>query len=153
MTIVTHILTTTIGAEVLHLSGLNLFWAYCFGVLVDLDHLIKIPLYFKKHNFNLVKLTKARIPNEKYYHWRTLLQEPVALLWILPFCFFINSFVPFYFFMLHLFFDYFVSYKKLPFYPFSNFSTKGFLAHMPDELKETVTIIATICILIILIAG
>ena len=105
MTIVTHILTTTIGAEVLHLSGLNLFWAYCFGVLVDLDHLIKIPLYFKKHNFNLVKLTKARIPNEKYYHWRTSLQEPVALLWILPFCFFINSFVPFYFFMPHLFFD------------------------------------------------
>lgn len=152
MTIATHILTTTIGAEVLHLNGPNLFLAYFFGVLVDIDHLIKIPLYFKKYNFNLVKLIKAQIPNEKHYHWRTSLQEPVALLWILPFCFFINSFVPLYFFIIHLFFDYFVSYNKLPFYPFSNFSTKGFIANVSDKLKETLTIIAAICILIILIA-
>ena len=127
MTIVSHLLLTTLGVQVLGLEGKDIVLAYTFGYGIDLvDHPIKLPLYLKKNGRR----------NEKHYHWRTPLQEPVALLWIAPLSVYLGTYVPAVFFMSHLLLDYFVSYEKRPLYPFSTFSTEGFFPRISDSAKE-----------------
>jgi len=131
MTIIPHLLLTTLGVQLLGLEGKDILLAYTFGYGIDLvDHPIKLPLYLAKNG------TK----NEKHYHWRTPLQEPIALLWIIPLSLYLRTFVPALFFISHFFLDYLVSYDKRPFYPFSMYTTKGILPQMSDTLKEWVTI-------------
>ncbi len=130
MTIIPHLLMTTLGVQLLGLEGKDIVLAYAFGYGIDLvDHPIKLPLYLKKNG------TK----NEKHYHWRTPLQEPVALLWIIPLSFYLRTYVPAVFFVSHFFLDYLVSYDKRPFYPFSTYATRGILPNVSDSLKEWVT--------------
>ena len=136
MTFISHTLITTAGVQILHLQGYELYLAYIFGVLVDFDHIFKAHLYFSKNKFN----------KEKHYHWRTSLQEPVALLWILPLSIFINSTVPIIFFISHLSLDYLVSYNKLPFYPFSKYSTKGLFTNVSNITKEVLVMFIFSCI-------
>ena len=127
MTILPHLLLTTVGVQVLGLEGKDVVLAYTFGYGIDLvDHPIKLPLYLKKNGKK----------NEKHYHWRTPLQEPVALLWILPLSFYLGTYVPALFFMSHFLLDYMVSYEKRPFYPFSEYSTEGLLRKYGDTQKE-----------------
>ncbi|HXX65106.1 MAG TPA: hypothetical protein VEO56_15010, partial [Bacteroidota bacterium] len=127
MTIIPHLLLTTLGVQALHLHGADVVLAYAFGYGVDLvDHPIKLPLYLKKNG------TKT----EKHYHWRTPLQEPVALLWIAPLSVYLGSFVPVLFFLSHLLLDYMISYDKRPFFPFHSYTTKGILPNVSDGLKE-----------------
>lgn len=127
MTILPHLLLTTLGLQVLGLEGKDVALAYAFGYGIDLvDHPIKLPLYLKKNGRT----------NEKHYHWRTPLQEPVALLWIVPLSVYLGTYVPVVFFMSHLLLDYFVSYEKRPLYPFSTFTTEGFLPRVSDSAKE-----------------
>ena len=148
MTIITHILVTTVGVRFLHLTGSEAVLAYIFGVVIDLDHFIKLPLYFKKHNFKIRDILQKPFPKEKHYNWRTSLQEPVALLWIIPLSIFLKTPAPVIFFAGHLILDYLMSYQKLPFYPFSDFRTKGFFIGIPDMIKEVFIIIASsICII------
>ena len=137
MTIIPHLLVTTLGVQVLGLQGSDIALAYTFGYGVDLvDHPIKLPLYLKKNG------TK----NEKYYHWRTPLQEPVALLWIIPLSIYLHTPVPVIFFLSHLLLDYMISYDKRPWYPFSIYTTKGILPAMSDAVKEwTTTAVVTHC--------
>src|SRR3990167_4680960 len=97
MTIVTHIAMTAAGVQMFGLKGMDVVWAYIFGVVVDLDHVIKIPLYLKKYGLKKVR----------HYNWRTPLQEPVALFWILPFSVYISSYAPVIAFCGHLMLDYF----------------------------------------------
>ena len=130
MTIIPHLLLTTLGVQVLGLEGRDVVLAYAFGYGIDLiDHPIKLPLYLKKNGTR----------NEKHYHWRTPLQEPVALLWIIPLSVFLGTYVPALFFISHFLLDYLVSYDKRPFYPFSMYTTKGILPALSDNLKEWVT--------------
>jgi hypothetical protein len=127
MTILPHLLLTTLGVEALGLQGTDVVLAYTFGYGIDLvDHPIKLPLYLKKNGRK----------NEKHYHWRTPLQEPVALLWIIPLCFYLRSYVPALFFMSHVFLDYLVSYEKRPLFPFSPWATEGWLRGYSDMSKE-----------------
>lgn len=127
MTIIPHLLLTTLGVQILGLEGKDIVLAYSFGYGVDLlDHPIKLPLYLKKNGRK----------NEKHYHWRTPLQEPVALSWIVPLSFYLGTFVPVIFFISHVFLDYSVSYEKRPLYPFSTYSTEGFLPDFSDTAKE-----------------
>ena len=127
MTIIPHILLTTLGVQVLGLEGKDIVLAYAFGYGIDLvDHPIKLPLYWKKNG------TK----NEKHYHWRTPFQEPVALLWIIPLSIFLETYLPVLFFLSHVFLDYCVSYEKRPFYPFTTYSTEGFFLVISDVKKE-----------------
>jgi hypothetical protein len=148
MTILTHTLVTTVGVRYLHLSGNEALLAYIFGVVIDLDHFIKIPLYLKKHNFKIRDILQKPFPKEKQYNWRTSLQEPVALLWIIPLSIFLKTPVPVIFFALHLLLDYLMSYQKLPFYPFSGFKIKGFFIGIPDKLKEVFILLASsLCII------
>jgi len=130
MTFISHALVTTAGVQILHLQGYELYLAYMFGVLIDFDHILKTRLYFSKN----------KLKKEKHYHWRTSLQEPVALLWIIPLSIFINSIVPIIFFTTHLLLDYFVSYNKLPLYPFTKYSTKGLITNVSDRIKEILVI-------------
>ena len=136
MTFVAHALVTTVGIKFLHLSGEDIFLAYLFGVFIDWDHLLRAPLFFKKHQVSLKDVIFKDWSADRHYHWRTILQEPISLLWIIPLSIFINSWVVVIFFLGHLALDYLCSYPKLPFYPFSKFINRGFLLKIPDSLKE-----------------
>lgn len=139
MTILPHLLLTTAAAQALGLEGKDLVLAYTFGYGIDLvDHPIKLPLYLKKNGKK----------NEKNYHWRTPLQEPIALLWIIPLSVYLGTYVPALFFISHFVLDYMVSYEKRPFYPLSTYSTEGFLTGYSDTAKEVWT-----CILCVIIIG
>src|SRR5438552_16922243 len=128
MTIVTHALATTLGVRLLKLTGSDVVLAYVFGVGVDLDHVIKAPFYLKA----------IGLKNERGYYWRSSLQEPVALLWILPLCWFLATVVPLVFFAIHVAMDYSVRFEKMPFYPYSTRVTRGWLTGIPDRVKEGV---------------
>ena len=127
MTILPHLLLTTLGVQVLGLEGKDIVLAYTFGYGIDLvDHQIKLPLYLRKNGKK----------NEKHYHWRTPLQEPVALMWIIPLSVYVGTYVPALFFVSHFALDYMVSYEKRPFYPFTTYSTEGILTKYSDLSKE-----------------
>ena len=134
MTIVTHALATTLGVRVLKLTGSDVLLAYIFGVGVDIDHAIKLPFFWK-----------AGLRKERGYYWRTSLQEPVALLWILPLCLFLGTWVPALFFLIHLAMDYSVGYEKMPWYPYSPLVTQGFLVGVSDKAKEAILIVVLLC--------
>ena len=141
MTIIPHLLLTTVGVQVLGLEGKDIALAYAFGYGIDLiDHPIKLPLYLKKNGRK----------NEKNYHWRTPFQEPVALLWIAPLSFYLQTFVPVLFFTSHFFLDYLVSYEKRPFYPFSEYTTEGLLPQFSDRSKEWTTSLCCILMIVLL---
>jgi len=141
MTFISHALVVTAGVQALNLQGWDLILAYIFGLAIDFDHIVKVPLYFLKNKFK----------KEKYYHWRTSFQEPIALLWVIPLSIFINSSIPVIFFISHLVLDYFISYNKLPFYPFSKYSTKGLFINVSDTIKEVLVITIFLCINLILL--
>ena len=127
MTILPHLLLTTVGVQVLGLHGTDAALAYGFGYGIDLiDHPIKLPLYLKKNGKK----------NEKHYHWRTPFQEPIALAWIIPLSFYLGTYVPALFFFSHFALDYMVSYEKRPWYPFSTYTTEGVWRGTSDAAKE-----------------
>jgi membrane-bound metal-dependent hydrolase YbcI (DUF457 family) len=135
MTIVPHLLLTALGVQALGLEGKEIAFAYTFGYGIDLaDHPIKLPLYLAKNGRT----------NQRHYHWRTPLQEPVALLWIIPLSAYLGSYVPALFFLSHVALDYMVSYEKRPWYPFSTYTTEGFFRGVSDTRKEVVISIACI---------
>jgi hypothetical protein len=134
MTIVTHALATTLGVRLLKLTGSDAVLAYVFGVGVDIDHAIKAPFFWK-----------AGLRKERGYYWRTSLQEPVALLWIVPLCFFLGTWVPVLFFLIHLAMDYSVGYEKMPWYPYTPLVTQGFLVGVSDKMKEAILIVILLC--------
>jgi len=139
MTIVTHALATTLGVRLLKLTGSDVVLAYVFGVGVDVDHVIKAPFYWR-----------AGLRKERGYYWRTSLQEPVALLWIIPLCFFLGTWVPAIFFVIHLAMDYSVGYEKMPWYPYSPLVTQGFLVGVSDKAKEAILIVVLLCMNLLL---
>lgn len=135
MTIITHALATTLGVRVLGLHGRDAYLAYAFGVAVDLDHVVKLPFY----------LRAVGVANRRGYYWRSSLQEPVALLWILPLCVLLGTAVPALFFALHVAMDYLVRYEKMPWYPYSARVARGWLVTLPDALKEAVLLVIFAC--------
>lgn len=138
MTILPHLLLTTVGVQALGLQGHDIVLAYSFGYGIDLiDHPIKLPLYLRKNGKK----------NEKHYHWRTPLQEPIALMWIIPLSIYLGTYVPALFFISHVALDYMVSYEKRPLYPFSPYSTEGILTKYSDTKKEIWTCV--ICAILI----
>lgn len=126
MTIFTHVLATTLGAQALELRGGQLALAYAFGVGVDIDHAIKAPFYLRAVGFR----------DRRGYYWRSSLQEPVALLWIVPLSVFLNTVIPIVFFVIHVAMDYSVRFEKMPLYPYSPWVTRGWLTRVPDKVKE-----------------
>ena len=126
MTIVTHFLATTLGVQAMGLEGQDRVLAYAFGMGVDVDHAVKAPFY----------LRAVGLKNKRDYYWRSSLQEPVALLWIIPLSFFFGSFVPILFFAIHVAMNYSVHFEKMPFYPYSPYVTRGWLVQVPDRVKE-----------------
>jgi hypothetical protein len=128
MTIVTHFLATTLGAQALGLEGQDRVLAYAFGMGVDIDHAVKAPFY----------LRAIGLKDKRGYYWRSSLQEPVALLWIVPLCFFLGTLVPILFFAIHVAMDYSVRFEKMPFYPYSSYVTRGWLVGVSDKVKEGV---------------
>ncbi len=126
MTIVTHFLATTLGVQAMGLEGQDRVLAYAFGMGVDVDHAVKAPFY----------LRAVGLKNKRDYYWRSSLQEPVALLWIIPLSWFFGSIVPILFFAMHLSMDYSVHFEKMPFYPYSPYVTRGWLVQVPDRVKE-----------------
>ncbi len=128
MTIVTHFLATTLGVQAMGLEGRDRVLAYAFGMGVDVDHAVKAPFY----------LRAVGLRDKRGYYWRSSLQEPVALLWIVPLCVFLGSVVPLVFFAIHVAMDYSVRFEKMPWYPYSRLVTRGWLTGIPDKVKEGV---------------
>ena len=128
MTIVTHFLATTLGVQAMGLEGRDRVLAYAFGMGVDVDHAVKAPFYLKA----------IGLRDKRGYYWRSSLQEPVALLWIVPLCVFLGTVVPIIFFAIHVAMDYSVRFEKMPFYPYSPWVTRGWLTRVPDKVKEAI---------------
>jgi len=128
VTIVTHFLATTLGVQALGLEGQDKVLAYAFGMGVDVDHAVKAPFY----------LRAVGLRNKRGYYWRSSLQEPVALLWIIPLSMFLGTMLPILFFAIHIAMDYSVRFEKMPFYPYSSYVTRGWLVAVPDKVKEGV---------------
>ena len=126
MTIVTHFLATTLGVQALGLEGRDKVLAYAFGMGVDIDHAVKLPFY----------LRAVGLRDKRGYYWRSSLQEPVALLWIVPLCLYLGTLLPILFFSIHVAMDYSVRFEKMPFYPYSPWVTRGWLTGVPDKVKE-----------------
>jgi len=126
VTVFTHILATTLGVQAMELHGRDAALAYAFGVGVDVDHVVKAPFY----------LRAVGLRDKRGYYWRSSLQEPVALLWIVPLCIFFGSVVPLVFFAIHIAMDYSVRFEKMPLYPYSPWVTRGWLTGIPDRVKE-----------------
>ncbi len=135
MTLVTHILATTLGVQAMGLHGRDAALAYAFGVGVDVDHAVKAPLYLRAVGWR----------DRRGYYWRSSLQEPIALLWIIPLCVFLGTVVPIVFFAIHVAMDYSVSFEKMPFYPYSTTVTRGWLVQVPDKIKEGVLVVVLVC--------
>jgi len=131
MTIVTHLLATTLGVQAMGLEGRDRVLAYAFGMGVDIDHAVKAPFY----------LRAVGLRDKRGYYWRSSLQEPVALLWIVPLCVFLGTFLPILFFGIHVAMDYSVRFEKMPFYPYSPWVTRGWLTSIPDKLKEGIVFV------------
>ncbi len=127
MTIFSHVLATTAAVQALHLKDpKQIVLAYVFGVAIDLDHVLKAPFYYRA----------VGLQNKRGYYWRSSLQEPVALLWIVPLSFWLGTSVPVVCFVIHLLMDYSVSYEKMPLYPYSRYVTRGWLVGIADKSKE-----------------
>jgi hypothetical protein len=136
MTIFTHILVTTAGVQALGLHGEQAALAFAFGVAIDIDHVVKAPFYLKFAGLKEKKMG---------YYWRSSLQEPVGFLWIIPLSLYLGTFVPVLFYAMHLAMDYSVSFEKMPFYPYSNWVTRGWLLTVSDKLKEIIVFTAAVC--------
>jgi hypothetical protein len=132
VTIVTHFLATTLGVQAMGLEGRDRVLAYAFGMGVDVDHAVKAPFYLKA----------VGLRDKRGYYWRSSLQEPVALLWIVPLSLFLGTVVPIVFFALHVAMDYSVRFEKMPWYPYSRLVTRGWLTAIPDKLKEGILFVA-----------
>ena len=131
MTIVTHFLATTLGVQAMGLEGGDRVLAYAFGMGVDIDHAVKLPFY----------LRAVGLRDKRGYYWRSSLQEPVALLWIVPLCVFLGTLLPILFFSIHVAMDYSVRFEKMPFYPYSPWVTRGWLTSIPDKVKEGIVFV------------
>ncbi len=134
MTIVTHVLVTALGVQALGLHGRDAALAWAFGVAPDIDHVVKLPFY----------LRAVGLHNRKGYYWRSSLQEPVALLWIVPLSVMLGTVVPTVFFLVHVALDYSVRYEKMPLYPYSPWVTRGWLPRVPDKVKEAAALTAAV---------
>ena len=140
MTTVTHVLATMLGVQAMGLEGRDKVLAYAFGIGVDVDHAIKAPFY----------LRTVGLRDKRGYYWRSSLQEPVALLWIVPLCIFLGTVVPIVFFAIHVAMDYSVRFEKMPLYPYSAWVTRGWLTTVPDKVKEAV-VFAVLLVLNVLV--
>jgi len=131
VTIVTHFLATTLGVQAMGLEGRERVLAYAFGMGVDIDHAVKLPFY----------LRAVGLRDKRGYYWRSSLQEPVALLWIVPLCVFLGTLLPILFFSIHVAMDYSIRFEKMPFYPYSPWVTRGWLTSIPDKVKEGIVFV------------
>jgi hypothetical protein len=140
MTFITHTIVTAAGVQLFGLKGMDVFWAYTFGVFIDLDHLIKIPLYLRKYGFKKVR----------FYNWKTPLQEPISLSWILPLSIYFGTLVPVVAFCGHLALDYLYNPINRPLMPFSDVIVGKILPKIPSWVKEGVVLGFFGCLYIVL---
>src|SRR5260370_25213061 len=84
MTIVTHVLATTLGVQAFELHGSEAVLAYVFGVGVDVDHAVKLPFY----------LRAGGLKNRRRSYSRASLPEAGALSWLLPLFVFLPTIFP-----------------------------------------------------------
>jgi hypothetical protein len=126
--------------ELTDITGIDILWAVIFGVIIDLDHLIKIPLYIKQNGLKIVRL----------WDWRTPFQEPISYSWIIPLSIFLHTWVPVFFFTIHILLDYLMSFKKKPLYPFSDFVIKEREVKF-DVPLEIITMVTTLCMFVFLV--
>jgi hypothetical protein len=143
MKIGTHFLATTLGVQAMGLAGQDRILAYTFGMAVDVDHLVKLPYY----------LRAVGLHDKRGYYWRSSLQEPVALLWILPLSYFLGTIVPVVFFAIHVAMDYSVRFEKMPFFPYSPYVTRGWLTGISDKVKERVLFTVLLILNVVVYAG
>jgi membrane-bound metal-dependent hydrolase YbcI (DUF457 family) len=127
----THLLLVLVLIKFLALAKTEIVYALAFGVFIDFDHVFKLPMYVKyfvKNKKNVTFKDFWNSPSDAVtVNTRSFVQEPVFLLFVIPFSVLVKSFIPLLFFGLHVFLDYLTFAAKKPFYPFSNYSCRGFV--------------------------
>ncbi|MBD3203850.1 hypothetical protein GF327_06120 [Candidatus Woesearchaeota archaeon] len=110
MNFLVHLIYTTIFSKMLNLSDTNLFLAFFFGTVIDIDHMFRyFPALFKN---------KKIIQKETYL--KTFLQEPIFVPVILLICLVLKTLIPLFFFAIHLLLDYSFSSVNRPYSPLIN---------------------------------
>ena len=139
MNFIVHILSVLVLGKYLNLGSYEWLLAFIFGVLIDIDHLIKIPLFMKLKNSKTMR----------HLNWRTSFQEPIAFLWIIPLSVFLKSYIPLVFFTMHIILDYMMSYHKKPLFPFINFIFKDTKKFKRDGFIQAAA--GLICIILLIL--
>jgi hypothetical protein len=158
MNVVAHAAATTLVARWLQLDGEELLLAYVFGVLPDLDHVVKVQAYRKTFRLRLLEERREdRLHRRSFLHrwrrlifvhlnnhafaWRTWIQELTGLLIVLPLSLLLHSSVPILFFLLHFLMDLIMAYPKRPFWPFSSLTVRGWISSMRTQVFATAILV------------
>ncbi|MFH1211641.1 MAG: hypothetical protein V1659_01800 [Candidatus Woesearchaeota archaeon] len=139
MWFIVHVLFTIGLIKVFNITtNYEIMLAFIFGVLVDIDHLIRLPEYIRKNGWHVVH----------HWHFRTSIQEPFSYIWVIPLCILLDSWVPFVFFTGHLILDYVMSYEKTPLWPISRLSFDVH-SHRKDWIAQLVASAISVALMII----
>lgn len=126
----THIAATNILIILLQLKGIDIFYAYSFGVFIDIDHLVPF-LYDKKLQKrirgSLKKFLLVFFDTKTILH--TVFHEPFFILVLVFASLLWGYYIPLLFYIAHFILDQvLLKSKKHPFLPFSNkIITYGFV--------------------------
>lgn len=119
MTFFSHILATFLLGKILKLkTRKQWFLAFLFGVGIDF---LDLP--------HIIVATKGFFQGETgfghggQHYYRSFIQEPISLLWVIPLSFWFKSAIPVKFFILQFLMDFVCQFEKRPFWPISDFST------------------------------
>ena len=81
------------------------------------------------------------------HYYRSFIQEPISLLWVIPLSFFLKSPIPVIFFLLHGLMDFICQFEKRPFWPISNFSTSWGLFPSGTILEFLISLVLLLILL------
>lgn len=145
MIIFSHILATYLLGKILKLeTKKDWFLAFGFGVGIDFLDVF--------HIVNMIRgLFLGEIGRGKSgsHYYRSFIQEPVSLFWIVPLSLIVKTPLPLIFFILHFVLDYCCKYEKRPFWPLTKFSTN--FGIFPSSTYEEFIITGVLLLILILI--
>lgn len=135
MIITSHFFATTLLAHALSLDKIELVYAYLFGVILDIDHLIS-----SKNRHEFLRNGGWKGKNQTNLH--TIVHEPIFGFFVLLFSILINSFVPLLFWSLHIFMDSLAISSKQPLRPFRGKTYRYGLIRSPSRLEWILSSVA-----------
>lgn len=120
MMIISHIVATYFLGKILKFkTKKQWFFAFLFGVgidFLDLPHMIR--------GIRGFLIGETGFNRGGQYYYRSFVQEPISLLWVIPISIWLKTPIPIIFFILQAGMDFICQFEKRPFWPLLNFSTR-----------------------------